>query len=210
MGRVATSGDDTRDHQRPVHERKYTEQRQAAPKHPDDEARPSPLTFGDAERHLGKPLAGDGARWRRGPPSSSGWRGSAPNVATCVHAVLILTISLFAAFFLLSLVLNLLALTPNTTERPKNGSGNSTVKFDEIFYFGKIAELGIGEFIHISQSLTPERIELELLEQIFVNSVIASKKFERLRVSIWLLYASLVFLVASFIVGLVSSGQLLL
>jgi hypothetical protein len=99
MGRVATSGDDTRDHQRPVHERKYTEQRQAAPKHPDDEARPSPLTFGDAERHLGKPLAGDGARWRRGPPSSSGWRGSAPNVATCVHAVLILTISLFAAFF---------------------------------------------------------------------------------------------------------------
>jgi hypothetical protein len=162
MGRVATSGDDTRDHQRPVHERKYTEQRQAAPKHPDDEARPSPLTFGDAERHLGKPLAGDGARWRRGPPSSSGWRGSAPNVATCVHAVLILTISLFAAFFLLSLVLNLLALTPNTTERPKNGSGNSTVKFDEIFYFGKIAELGIGEFIRISQSLTPERIELEL------------------------------------------------
>jgi hypothetical protein len=95
----------------------------------------------------------------------------------------------FALAFLASILLLLSSLLPRT-KIPK-GSGEEA----SLIYFGAIAKMTMDDFISKASALTIDEIMTGLLRQVYVNSLIAAKKFSRLRIAMRLSFGSLLLLV---------------
>lgn len=111
---------------------------------------------------------------------------SSPVLAWVIGA----TLTLFAVMTLIAGLYAYHALFPRTKRRNDLAAS--------LLFFGSVAERSLEDFRSESVSLTPTKLEEQLIEQIHTNSTIAARKFSSVRHAIRFTFAAIVFWILAF------------
>lgn len=114
--------------------------------------------------------------------------------------VIVALLVAFTVVFLASVFTLLGTLFPRVGKNPGNKG--------RLIFFGSIANLPQSDFIKDAMLIDADSVEEALLEQIFVNSKVAAKKFAYLRISVALAIMSVALIIVGTVCILLSSENL--